>query len=197
MSDTSRCFTTEENLSDICLILCTKSKRLTEHEDAISIEPVYLPESVTSLTKVCLCIDRSSRARTQRTNPRRNRITSLVPNYAVMKINRYICTTVVFLQTFSRDHSPPSFHPFSIGEERILSSYRELPDRLLRLPRRHLFDSLQGTLAIYLSISAFLRFFPPHPEVCDFDRIQLPASSWLTPSLSRLNNQFQFHGNLF
>lgn len=91
MSDTSRCSTIEENLSDICLILCTKSKRLTEYEDAISIEPVYLPESVTSLTKVCLCIDRSGRARTQRTNPRRNRITSLVPNYAVMKINRYIC----------------------------------------------------------------------------------------------------------
>lgn len=100
------------------------------------------------------------------TQGRRHRVTGLVPNYVVMKINCYICTTVVSLPSHARSSrdppssSPPSFTPFSNGN-RSPPYHRLEPPFPPPLPPRHLFDSLSKVYT--LPICLFRRFHPTHP----------------------------------
>lgn len=121
----------------------------------------------------------------------------LTPNYVLMKINRYICRSVVSLWAFPRitrtfilrprsssSSTPPPFPPSA------LSCY-------LRTPR-HLFDSLKG---IPVSICLF-RFVPPSSAspvrtTWTESNAVLPVRRASSALRSKLNNQFQFRKNRF
>lgn len=130
-----------------------------------------------------------------------DRTVRLTPNYVLMKINRYICRSVVSLWTFPRiTHAvrllPP---PPPLLLSNSLPSFA-LSRYLCAL--RHLFDSLKG---IPVSICLF-RFIPfslslslPRFRSARLGlRIQHPSRLPLcAPLRSKLNNQFQSRKNLF
>lgn len=120
--------------------------------------------------------------------------TGLTPNYPLMKINRYICRSVVSLWAFPRiarhlrpspthfvffscplprppppPPVPPPF-PHSLIPPRCLSAFLRC---YLRAPSRHLFDSLKGIhqcLFVYFGLSRTL--LPSHPPTRNPDGIQ-------------------------
>lgn len=131
-----------------------------------------------------------------------DRTVRLTPNYVLMKINRYICRSVVSLWTFPRiTHAvrllppPPPLLSNSLPSF-VLSRY------LCAL--RHLFDSLKG-IPVSICLFRFIPFSFPlslslsrfHPARLGLG-IQHPSRLPLgAPLRSKLNNQFQSRKNLF
>lgn len=130
----------------------------------------------TSLTRACLClhVSRWVFGEPRRTRARR-RIADLVSNYVVMKINRYICTTVASLWAFSL---PLSLHPYlrRDGRKRILpfSSFFSFRGKHGFFGFCHATCLILSKVhpAIYLSISAFLRF-PSASEAASWTEFNL------------------------
>lgn len=129
----------------------------------------------------------------------------LTPNYVLMKINRYICTSVVSLWAFPRITRTPTLRPrsssFPLPSLSLCLSFSAL-SCYLRTPR-HLFDSLKG---IPVSICLF-RFVPSSPSAPRIPSTRLGRNPTIPSPLpnyrassalrSKLNNQFQFRKNRF
>lgn len=141
-------------------------------------------------------------------NEASDRAMRLTPNYVLMKINRYICTSVVSLWAFPRITRTPTLRPrsssFPLPSLSLCLSFSAL-SCYLRTPR-HLFDSLKG---IPVSICLF-RFVPSSPSTPRIPSTRLgrnptipspppsPRNYRASSALrSKLNNQFQFRKNRF
>lgn len=121
------------------------------------------------------------------TERRRSRATEhriamrLTPNYVLMKINRYICTSVVSLWAFPRITRTPTLRPrsssFPLPSLSLCLSFSALSG-YLRTPR-HLFDSLKG---IPVSICLF-RFVPSSPSAPRIPSTRLGRNPTIPPPL--------------